>query len=139
LYNTIQRHSSNSESNFFLASDRLIGRNPPTVQEVQRQLQLKDTCYINMLRYFAQNIKGSNSYWHSRSDNLEQWINHHVSRGHGPPTFFITFSCAKNWWSDLRGLQYQLEKLGGNAKKLKQSRTEVGKKCLMLQENIPCL
>jgi hypothetical protein len=36
LYNTVQRHSSNSEGNFFLASDRLIGRNPPTVQELQR-------------------------------------------------------------------------------------------------------
>ena len=72
-----------------------------------------------MLRYFAQNIKGSNSYWHSRSDNLEQWINHHVSRGHGPPTFFITLSCAKNWWPDLRRLLYQLKKLGGNSKKAK--------------------
>jgi hypothetical protein len=46
LYNTIQRHSSNSEGNFFLSSDRFIGRNPPTVQELQKQLQLKDTRYI---------------------------------------------------------------------------------------------
>jgi hypothetical protein len=46
LYNTVQRHSSNSEGNFFPASDRFIERNPPTVQELQRQLQLKDTRYI---------------------------------------------------------------------------------------------
>jgi hypothetical protein len=117
LYNTVQRHSSNSEGNFFLASDQFIGRNPPTVQELQRQLQQKNTCYINMLRYFAQNIKGSDNYWHSHTNNLEQWINHHVSRGHGPPTFFITLSCDKNWWPDLRRLLYQLEKLGGNAPK----------------------
>jgi hypothetical protein len=38
LYNTVQRHSSNSEGNFFLASDRFIGKNPPTVQELQRQI-----------------------------------------------------------------------------------------------------
>ncbi len=119
LYNTIQRHSSNSEGNFFLVSDQFIGRNPPTVQELQRQLQLKDTCYINMLRYFAWNIKGSNNYWRSCTDNLEQWINHHISRGRGPPTLFITLSCAKNWWPDLWRLLYQLEKLGGNAKKAK--------------------
>ncbi len=34
LYNTVQRHSSNSKGNFFLTSDRFIGRNPPTIQEL---------------------------------------------------------------------------------------------------------
>jgi hypothetical protein len=96
LYNTVQRHSSNSEGNFFLASDRFIGKNPPTVQELQRQIQLKKCRYINMLRYFTRNIKGSDNYWRSQTNDLEQWINHHVSRRHGPPTFFITLSCAKN-------------------------------------------
>jgi hypothetical protein len=41
LYNTIQRHASNREGNFFLALDRFL--NPPTVQELQRQLELKNT------------------------------------------------------------------------------------------------
>jgi hypothetical protein len=72
-----------------------------------------------MLRYFAQNVKGSDNCWRSRTNDLEQWINHQVSRGHGPPTFFITLSCAKNWWPDLRRLLYQFEKLGVNAKKAK--------------------
>jgi hypothetical protein len=70
-----------------------------------------------MLRYFAQNIKGSDYYWRSRMDDLEQWINHHVSRGHGPPTFFITLSCAENWWPDLQRLLYKLEKIAENTKK----------------------
>jgi hypothetical protein len=56
LYNTIRRHTSNSEGNFFLASDRFIGRNPPTVQELQRQLEQKNIQYINMLRYFAMHV-----------------------------------------------------------------------------------
>ncbi len=95
LYNTVQRHSSNSDGNFFLASDWFIGRNPPTIQELQRRVLQKNCRYINMLRYFARNIKGSDNYWRSRTDDLEQWINHRVSRGHGPPTFFITLSCAE--------------------------------------------
>ncbi len=101
LYNTIQRHASNREGNFFLNLDRFVERNPPTVQELQRQLELKNTRYINMLRYFARNIKGSDNYWHACTDDLEQWINRHVGKGHGPPTFFITLSCDKNWWPDL--------------------------------------
>ncbi len=117
LYNTVQRHSSNSEGNFFLASDRFIGKTLPTVQELQRQILQKNCCYINMLRYFAQNIKGSDNYWHSQTDDLEQWINHHVSRGHGPTTFFITLSCAENWWPDLWRLLYKLKKIAENTKK----------------------
>ncbi len=58
LYNTVQRHTSNSEGNFFLALDQFIGRNPPTNQELQRQVLQKNCRYISMLRYFAQNIKG---------------------------------------------------------------------------------
>lgn len=115
LYNTIQRHSSNSEGNFFLSSDRFIGRNPPTIEDLQRQVMQKNCRYVSMLRYFARNIKGSDNYWRSRTDDLEQWINHHVGRGHGPPTFFITLSCAENWWPDLRRLLYQLERIAGNS------------------------
>ncbi len=89
-------------------------RNPPTVQELQRQLELKNTRYIDMLRYFARNIKGSDNHWRARTDDLEQWINHHVGKGHGPLTFFITLSCAENWWPDLRRLLYQLELIDGN-------------------------
>ncbi len=70
-----------------------------------------------MLRYFARNIKRSDNYWRSHTDDLEQWINHHVSREHEPPTFFITLSCAENWWPDLRRLLYQLENIVGNDKK----------------------
>jgi hypothetical protein len=41
LYNTIQRHTNNSEGNFFFKSDRFIGKNPPTVQELKKQLENK--------------------------------------------------------------------------------------------------
>jgi hypothetical protein len=41
LYNTVQKHSSNSKGNFFLASDQFIGKNLPTVQELQRQILQK--------------------------------------------------------------------------------------------------
>jgi len=34
--------------------------------------------------------------------------------GHGSPTFFITLSCAENWWPDLRRILVQLERKSGN-------------------------
>jgi hypothetical protein len=62
-----------------------------------------------MLRHFSRNIKGSDNYWRSRTEDHQHWIMHHVARGHGPPTFFITLSCAENWWIDLRPLLAQLK------------------------------
>jgi hypothetical protein len=56
LYNTIQRHTNNSEGNFFFKSDCFIGRNPPTVQELKKQLQQKNIRYVQMLRHFSRKI-----------------------------------------------------------------------------------
>jgi hypothetical protein len=67
-----------------------------------------------MLRSFSRNIKGSDNFWRSRTKDLQHWITHHVARGHGPPTFFITLSCAENWWIDLKRLLARLEDTAQN-------------------------
>lgn len=114
VYNTIQRHLNNTSGNFFFKSDRFIGKDPPTIEKLKRKLRQGDIRYIQMLRYYARNIKGSDNYWRARTEDLEAWIQHHISRGRGPPTFFITFSCAEYWWPDLRRLLEQLERNAGN-------------------------
>ncbi len=67
-----------------------------------------------MLRSFSRNIKGSDNFWRSRTKDLQHWITHHVARGDGPLTFFITLSCAENWWIDLKHLLAQLEDTAQN-------------------------
>jgi hypothetical protein len=54
--------TNNREGNFFFNSDRFIGKNPPTVQELKQQLRNKDTKYISMLRHFSRNIKGGDNF-----------------------------------------------------------------------------
>mgnify|MGYP003893725311 CR=1 FL=1 len=114
LFNTIQRHTNNSQGSYFFNDDKFIGKNPPTVEELKEALEKGDDRYIQMLRYFSRNIRGSDNYWRMKTEELEQWIAHHIARGRGPPTFFITFSCAENWWPDLRRLLAQLEYHAGN-------------------------
>ena len=114
VFNTIQRHENNREGNYFFHSDKFIGKDPPTIEELKSQIANGDERYIQMLRYYSRNIKGSDNYWRARTEELESWVNHHIARGRGPPTFFITFSCAENWWSDLRRLMAQLEDQAGN-------------------------
>lgn len=110
VHNTIQRHVNNSEGHFFFNSDRFIGKNPPSIETLKRRLANGDIKFIQMLQYFAREIKGSDNYWRSRTEDLQHWIQHHIARGRGPPTFFITLSCAEFWWPDLMRLLAQLER-----------------------------
>lgn len=59
-------------------------------------------------------MKGSDGYWRGKTIELESWINHHIAEGNGAPNFFITLSCAENWWPDLRRLMVDLETNAGN-------------------------
>ena len=44
-----------------------------------------------------------------KTKELQAWIDFHISRNHGPPTHFITLTCAENWWPDLRQIYTDLE------------------------------
>ncbi len=77
-----------------------------------------------MLRSFSRNIKGSDNFWRSRTKDLKHWITHHVAKGHGPPMFFITLSCAENWWIDLKHLLAQLEDTAQNYSRAQAIRDE---------------
>ena len=114
VFNSIERHTNNTQGHFFFKSNKFIGENPPTIEELKEQLAQGDDRYIQILRYYARGIKGSDNYWRGKTMELENWINHHVAAGRGPPTFFMTFSCAENWWPDLRRLMAQLEANAGN-------------------------
>ena len=114
VFNTIERHTNNTQGHYFFKSNKFIGENPPTIEELKEQLANGDDRYIQILRYYARGIKGSDNFWRGKTMELENWINHHVAAGRGPPTFFMTFSCAENWWPDLRRLLEQLETSAGN-------------------------
>lgn len=109
-YDTVQRHRNNNQGSWFVNSDRFIGKTPPTVEELQEQLRNGNDKYVQQLRYYCRTLKGSDNYWRAKTSELEGWINHHVAVGHGPPTFFITLSCAENWWPDLKRLLIQTER-----------------------------
>lgn len=123
-FNLIQRHNNNTQGNYFFNSDHFHGKEPPTVEDVQDDLRKGDTTYISKLQYFTQGIKGSDAFWRSKTKEIENWILHHVSEGRGPPTFFITLSCAENWWPDLKRIMIQLEELAGNKAHVKLLKTE---------------
>eukprot|EP00984_Skeletonema_dohrnii_P001097 scaffold341_cov89-Skeletonema_dohrnii-CCMP3373.AAC.2 len=106
----LQRHINNTQGNFFYKNDNFLGRNPPAVEQLQEQMRRWNFSYLGKLKYFAKNIRGCDSFW----GKTESWIDYHIGRGHGPPTHFITLSCAENWWPDLRRVMVDLERQAGN-------------------------
>ena len=79
VFNTMQRHTNNSQGSYFFNDDKFIGKNPPTVEELKDALRNGDDRYIQMLRYFSRNIRGSDNFWRSKTEELEQWISHHIA------------------------------------------------------------
>ena len=116
VLNMLQRHTNNTQGNYFYRDENFLGassRLPPTVEDLRDQVANGDYTYIKKLCYLAKGIRGSDSYWRGKTEELESWIDFHISRGHGPPTHFVTLSCAENWWPDLRRLMIELEKEAG--------------------------
>ena len=102
LLNKIQKRENSSSGGFFLKS--FLGVHPPTLEDLQQQIADGDTSFISKLQYFSQKIRGSDGYWRMKKYELKTWIDYHIMEGHGPPTLFMTFSCAENWWIDLQRL-----------------------------------
>ena len=114
LFNSISRKKNNSQGTYFFKSEHFFTRDPPTLEELKYQISKGDDRFVQMLQYYAHNIRGSDSYWRSKAHELEYWVNYHLAAGHGPPTFFITLSCAENWWPDLRQLMIDLTTNAGD-------------------------
>ena len=97
--NHIIRMRNSGQGKFFIDSHHRNG--PSTVSELKESIQRGDTSFINSLTYFNECIKGSSPYWFKKRQELHSWINYHVEAGNGPPTMFITLSCAELMWPDI--------------------------------------
>ena len=98
-YNMLLRKENSKSSGFFLK--KFLGSNPSTVEDLQKRIEKGDTSFISKIQHFSSKIRGSPSWWRLQRQNLTTWMNYHAQEGHGPPTFFITLSCAENHWGNL--------------------------------------
>ena len=104
LYNYIQRHVNNKNASYFYnktISDR------PTVTDIKRQIARGDLSFVKKIQQFASSMRGSDGWWRSRKHEVDSWVTYHIEQKHGPPSLFMTFSCAEYWWPDLQSLLYQ--------------------------------
>jgi len=106
LYNIMQRHANNKAAYYFVQS--YISDDAVTVEQIKEQVEKGNTAFVGKLQNFAAGkIRGSDSFWRSKKNELESWLSYHLEAGHGPPTLFMTLSCAEFWWKDLQRLLYE--------------------------------
>ena len=77
---------------------------PQTLEDLQQNISSGDTNWIDRISYFSKTVKGSPGYWRAKRKEVFSWINYHLEKGHGPPSFFITLSCAEYHWQDIKRL-----------------------------------
>ena len=113
VFNTIQRQENNKKGTYFHSDKNWYGKNPPSLEDLKNQIRNGIFTFVSKLRYYSQSIRGTDGYWRNKTNELRSWIDFHVSRRHGPPTHFITLTCAENWWPDLRDIYADLERNAG--------------------------
>ena len=73
----------------------------PTLNKLKCCLEKGDTSFISKIQHYSSTIRGSPSYWRLQRQHLCTWMQYHVANQNGPPSLFLTFSCAENHWADL--------------------------------------
>ena len=97
--NYVIRRRNRESSNFFV--NKLVSRCNADIESIQEEIAKGNSSFINQITYFSKIVRGSDSYWRYKRDELHTWINHHVEQGNGMPTFFMTKSCADYFWPDI--------------------------------------
>ena len=77
---------------------------PQTLDELKEEILQGNLSWVDRLAYFSLHVKGSPGYWRTKRSEVYSWINHHIEVGNGPPSFFITLSCAEHYWPDIQRL-----------------------------------
>lgn len=123
IQNFITRHNNNSFSLQF--KKHILSDSQVTVDEIQDQIRKGDYSFIDKLVHFGgSKVKGSDGFWRNRKYELESWVTEMIESGKGPPTLFLTLSCAEYWWDEL--CQLLLERCKG---------TQDEKLCAILQND----
>jgi hypothetical protein len=96
------RHSNSGSGSFFVKS--FFKNGPQTLEELQEQVAAGQLQWLDRISYYSGCVVGSSGYWRTRRREVFAWINYHLEKGNGVPTFFITLSCAEYHWMDIERL-----------------------------------
>ena len=71
--NMVQRHINNTQGNYFYKDDNWLGAGSgflPTIEGLRTQIENGDYRFIKKLQYLARGIRGSDSIWRGKQEEL---------------------------------------------------------------------
>jgi Helitron helicase-like domain at N-terminus len=98
----LSRHQNQSSGSFFVQF--FYKQGPKNLSQLQKEISDGNLSWLNSIQYFSNRVTGSAAYWRARRNEVFSWINFHLEQKHGPPSFFITLSCAEYHWKDIERL-----------------------------------
>lgn len=124
IHNFITRRNNNSFSLKF--RKHILSAPDITVEEIKNQIRNNDFSFIDKLIHFGgTKVKGSDGFWRNRKYELESWVTEMITSGNGPPTLFLTMSCAEYWWDDLALLLIERLKHSEDAEKAQKLKDDM--------------
>jgi len=96
------RQNNINSGGYFI--DGFFKDGPQTLQDLQEELQNGNLNWVDQITYYSHKIPGSPEYWRMKRNHVYSWINYHIEQNHGPPTLFITLSCAEYFWPEVKRL-----------------------------------
>ena len=109
--NVAQRRQNQKQGAYFV--DGFFENGPKTLEDIQHEILEGNTKWASKIAYFGSRIRGSASYWRERRSEVYSWINHHIEKGNGAPSYFMTLSCAEYHWPDIKRLLQERYDLAG--------------------------
>ena len=127
--NMRQRRENMSSGSFFV-KDFVKSNAPESIDDLKKMIEDGNMSFLEKLQYYSHKSHGSDAYWRRQRYEVESWINYHVQNGNGPPTIFLTLSCAEYYWPDLIRLleeRIRMESNDGTAPNLRANKTALHK------------
>jgi hypothetical protein len=87
---------------------------PQSLADLKEMVEKGDHSWISDICYYGSMVRGSVPYWRARRDEINSWIQYHVSAGNGAPAAFMTLSCAEFHWPDVKRLLKQRCSIAGD-------------------------
>lgn len=105
------RHNNNGSGSFFVKT--FFKNGPQTLEALQEQVSEGQLEWLDRISYYSARVIGSSAFWRSKRREVFAWINYHMEKKNGLPTFFITLSCAEYHWKDIERLIQERCMIGG--------------------------
>jgi hypothetical protein len=133
--NWATRTKNQTSGGYFL--DKFFSDGPSSLDALKKEIEDGDMTWVNKISYYSQHVVGSPVFWRAKRNEVCTWINYHIDKKHGPPTFLITLLCAEYFWPDVERLvKERFTGVGLEPPDFEKARAKVVNECTIVAQEL---